>query len=112
MGVASLINALRMRLPGKFPLCVAGAILLASAPAFAQSPPVLQAPPAPVTRPPQPPVEPGTIPGPAAPGATAVPAGADRVQVTPAAIDLDGNTVYTQADLAPLIQPMIGKPTT
>ena len=65
-----------------------------------------------MTRPPQQPVEPGTIPAPSVPGATGVPRGAERVQVTPTASDLDGNTVYSQADLAPLIQPFIGKTTT
>lgn len=81
-------------------------------PALAQTPPVLQAPPAPLARPVQPPVEPGVIPGPATPGPTPVPAGAERIPVTPVAIDLEGNTVYSASQLAPLIQPLIGKPTT
>lgn len=98
--------------PPSPPFVVLALIALAG-PALAQTPPpVLQAPPAAVTRPVQPPVEPGVIPGPSTPGATAVPTGAERVPVTPAAIDLEGNTVYSAADLAPLIQPLIGKTTT
>lgn len=94
------------------PLIVTALIVLGF-PALAQTPPpVLQAPPAPLARPTQQPVEPGVIPGPAAPGVTPVPAGADRIPVTPLAIDLEGNTVYSQGDLAPLISPMIGKATT
>ena len=39
----------------------------------------LQTPPQPLTRPTAPPVEPGVIPGPATPGSTAVPSGAERI---------------------------------
>lgn len=93
-------------------LTLSAPALAQTAPTVAQTAPVLQAPPGPLTRPPQQQVEPGTIPAPSAPGATGVPPGAERVQVTPVAIDLDGNTVYSQADLAPFFQPLIGKTTT
>jgi hemolysin activation/secretion protein len=79
--------------------------------AFAQVAP-LQTPPQPLQRPAPAPVEPGVIPGPSAPGATTAPAGAERVPVTPAAITVEGNTVYSPADLEPLIRPLIGKTVT
>jgi hemolysin activation/secretion protein len=91
---------------------IASILIALAFPALGQTPiPTLQAPPEPLRRPPIQQVEPGVIPGPAAAGATPVPAGAERIPVTPVAIDVDGTTVYSQADLAPLIQPLIGRTT-
>lgn len=70
-------------------------------------PPVLQAPPplAPPTRPP----EPGTIPAPSGPAAPGAPPGAESVTLTPVDIKVEGNTVYTQAELDALVRPLIGR---
>ncbi|MBV9836443.1 MAG: ShlB/FhaC/HecB family hemolysin secretion/activation protein [Alphaproteobacteria bacterium] len=72
----------------------------------------MQTPPQPLQRSAPAPVEPGVIPGPAGPGTTTAPAGAERVPVTPTAITVEGNTVYSPADLDPLIKPLIGKTVT
>jgi hemolysin activation/secretion protein len=80
-------------------------------PAVAQVAP-LQTPPQPLQRPPPAAAEPGVIPGPATPGTTAAPAGAERIPVTPTAITLEGNTVYSPAELEPLTRPLIGKTVT
>jgi hemolysin activation/secretion protein len=85
-------------------LSVAGAMGAA-----AQAPPVLQAPPV-RPAPAQPPgtLPPGTIPG-ALPGSTAAPAGADKIFVTPSAIELEGATVYPPGALDDFTRPVIGK---
>ncbi len=94
----------------------AGAILLAAAASAAlpfgaagQAPPVLQAPPV-QPGPPQPPttLPPDTIPA-APPGAREAPAGADRLFVTPSAIELEGATVYPPAVLDELTRPLVGR---
>ena len=72
----------------------------------------LQTPPQPLQRPVTAPPEPGVIPGPATPGATTAPAGAERIPISPTAITVEGNTVYTPDDLEPLIRPLIGKTVT
>lgn len=72
----------------------------------------LQTPPQPLQRPAPTPPEPGVIPGPATPGSTTAPAGAERIPVSPTAITVEGNTVYSTADLEPLIRPLIGKTVT
>jgi len=70
-------------------------------------PPVLQAPPqlAPPTRPP----EPGTISAPSGPAAPGAPPGAESVTLTPVDIQVEGNTVYSRADLDTLVRPLIGR---
>ncbi|MCW5747174.1 MAG: ShlB/FhaC/HecB family hemolysin secretion/activation protein [Alphaproteobacteria bacterium] len=77
--------------------------------AAGQAPPVLQAPPV-RPGPAQPPsaLPPGTIPG-APPGATAAPAGADKIFVTPAAIEFEGATVYPPDVLQELTRSLVGK---
>ncbi|TXL77147.1 ShlB/FhaC/HecB family hemolysin secretion/activation protein [Vineibacter terrae] len=78
--------------------------------AHAQRAPVLQAPPQQLTPPPAPPAPaaPGAIPA-APPGTTAAPPGADKVFLTPVAIDVEGATVYPPEAIAALTQPLIGK---
>jgi hemolysin activation/secretion protein len=92
-----------------------GVVSSAAAGAYAQQPPgpppAIQVPPPTLPRAPEPPqVTPGEIPASPAPEAGAIPPGADRVTVTPVAITLRGGTVYSNEQLAPLIQPLIGKP--
>lgn len=70
-------------------------------------PPVLQAPP-PLTPPARPP-EPGTISAPSGPAAPGAPPGADSVSLTPVDIRIEGNTVYTPAELDALVRPLIGR---
>ncbi|MGE0422418.1 MAG: ShlB/FhaC/HecB family hemolysin secretion/activation protein [Reyranellaceae bacterium] len=84
---------------------------LLSGAAHAQVAP-LQTPPQPLQRPAPVPVEPGVIPGPATPGGTAAPVGADKIPISPTAITVEHNTVYSPADLEPLIAPLIGKKVT
>ncbi len=87
-------------------------LVVLSGSAWSQTPTIpvgpLQSPPVPVTRP-LPPPEPGVIPGPARPGATGIPAGAELVQVTPVAIALEGGTVYGPTQFDGLIRPLIGR---
>ncbi len=70
-------------------------------------PPVLQAPPplAPPTRP----LEPGTISAPSGPAAPGAPPGAESVTFTPVDIQVEGNTVYSPAELDALVRPLIGR---
>jgi hemolysin activation/secretion protein len=77
--------------------------------AAAQAPPVLQVPPV-QPGPPQPPaaLPPDTIPA-APPGAREAPPGADRLFVTPSAIELEGATVYPPGVLDELTRPLIGR---
>ncbi|HJQ57060.1 MAG TPA: ShlB/FhaC/HecB family hemolysin secretion/activation protein [Vineibacter sp.] len=97
-----------MRSPATAGLLAIG-LIAAAVGAAAQAPPVLQAPPVRPT-PAQPPatLPPGTIPG-APPGSTAAPAGADRIFVTPTAIDLEGATVYPPGVLDEFTRPVVGK---
>ncbi len=87
------------------------AAVLPGPPALSQVAP-LQTPPQPLQRPAPALPEPGVIPGPATPGSTTAPAGAERIPVSPTAITVEGNTVYAPDDLAPLIRPLIGKTVT
>src|SRR5262245_841608 len=72
-------------------------------------PPVLQAPPV-QPAPPQPPttLPPDTIPA-APPGARAAPPGADKLFVTPTAIELEGATVYPPGVLEEMTRPLVGR---
>lgn len=83
-------------------------VLCGAAQALGQVAP-LQTPPQPLQRPAPAPPEPGVIPAPATPGSTTAPSGAERIPVSPTAITVEGNTVYSTADLDPLIRPLIGK---
>jgi len=87
------------------------AVLAFGLPALAQVAP-LQTPPQPLQRPTSAPPEPGVIPGPSGPGTTTAPAGAERIPVSPTAITVEGNTVYTAGELEPLTRPLIGKTVT